>query len=82
MKLRSMLLAAVATTAIALAPGAEAKTFRYAFQGDAQSLDPHGLNETFTLGFLSAVYETLTAYDGEMNLIPQLATSWEVTSPT
>jgi len=82
MQFRKILLAAVATTALAFVPGADAKTFRYAFQGDAQSLDPHGLNETFTLGFLSTVYETLTAYDGDMNLVPQLATSWEVTSPT
>ncbi len=82
MRFRMTLLAAAATTALAFAPGADAKTFRYAFQGDAQSLDPHGLNETFTLGFLGTVYETLTAYDGEMNLVPQLATSWEVTSPT
>ena len=32
-------------------PGS-AKTLRWAFQGDAQALDPHVLNETFTLGFL------------------------------
>ncbi|MBL6598612.1 MAG: hypothetical protein ISP41_06935, partial [Alphaproteobacteria bacterium] len=27
--------------------GAQAKTLKWAFQGDAQSLDPHSLNETF-----------------------------------
>jgi peptide/nickel transport system substrate-binding protein len=39
--------------------GAQAKTFKWAFQGDAQSLDPHSLNETFTLGLLGNIYEGL-----------------------
>ena len=59
-----------------------AKTFKFAFQGDAQSLDPHGLNETFTLGMLGNVYEGLTHYDGGLGLIPGLAVSWETVSPT
>ncbi len=61
---------------------ASANTLKFAFQGDAQSLDPHGLNETFTLGFLSNVYEGLTMLDKDIQLIPGLATSWENTSPT
>ena len=64
------------------ASAASANTLRFAFQGDAQSLDPHGLNETFTLGFLSNVYEGLTMLDQNLKVIPGLATSWEVTSPT
>ena len=32
-------------------PAAEAKSFRWAAQGDAATLDPHGLAEGFTLGF-------------------------------
>ena len=64
--------------ALALAaPLADAKTFRWAFQGDVQSLDPHGLNETFTLGYLGNVYEGLTHYDQNLQLEPGLATSWE-----
>ena len=31
---------------------AAAKTFRYAFQGDLNALDPYSLNESFTLGAL------------------------------
>lgn len=61
---------------------ASAKTFKFAFQGDAQSLDPHGLNETFTLGMLGNVYEGLTRYDGDIQLVPALATSWENISAT
>ncbi len=59
-----------------------AETFRWAFQGDLQSLDPHALNETFTLGFLGNVYEGLTAYDKDLKLIPALAESWENVAPT
>jgi peptide/nickel transport system substrate-binding protein len=82
MRIRNSLLAAVAVVALAAAGAAEAKTFRYAFQGDAQSLDPHGLNETFTLGYLGNVYEGLAAYGPDLELIPALAESWETTSPT
>ncbi len=68
--------------ALVLAAGAaDAKTFKWAFQGDVQSLDPHGLNETFTLGYLGNVYEGLTHYDGELNLVPGLATGWENLDP-
>ena len=61
---------------------ADAKTFRWAFQGDVQSLDPHGLNETFTLGYLGNVYEGLTHYDANLQLEPGLATAWENLTPT
>ena len=76
------LLAGACALAIAATAPASAKTFRYAFQGDAQSLDPHGLNETFTLGYLGNVYEGLTRYDENLNLVPGLAVSWEVVNPT
>ena len=54
MSIRKILLAAAAATLLA-APAAAA-TFRYAFQGDLNSLDPYSLNETFTLGALGNVY--------------------------
>ena len=81
MRKSSKLLTALAVTTMLAAP-ASAETFKYAFQGDAQGLDPHGLNETFSLGFLGNVYEGLTKYDGNLQLQPALATSWETTSPT
>lgn len=69
--------------ALALMAGAaDAKTFKWAFQGDVQSLDPHGLNETFTLGYLGNVYEGLTHYDADLKLEPGLATDWENLDPT
>jgi len=66
----------------ALSTPVAAETLKYAFQGDAQGLDPHSLNETFTLGFLGNVYEGLTKYDANLNLEPALATSWEKVDPT
>ncbi len=67
--------------ALAASPALSAKTFKWAFQGDAQGLDPHGLNETFTLGMLGNVYEGLSRYNGDMQLQPSLAESWENPSP-
>jgi peptide/nickel transport system substrate-binding protein len=69
------------TSALALAAvvtAAEAKTFRYAFQGDLNALDPYTLNETFTLGALGNVMEGLTKRDRDLKIIPGLAEKWEV----
>ncbi len=83
MTFRKLALIGASVAALAMtATVTEAKTFRYAFQADAQSLDPHGLNETFTLGLLGNVYEGLTRYDAELKLVPGLAEKWEVLSPT
>ena len=81
MRARVALLAAV-IVAVGAAGTVEAKTFKWAFQGDVQSLDPYGLNETFTLGFLGNIYESLTTYDKDLNLVPGLAESWENVAPT
>jgi len=78
--MKRLLLAMAAAMAL-IATQSAAETFRFAFQGDVQSLDPHGLNETFTLGFLGNIYEGLTHYDKDLKLEPGLATSWENTSP-
>ncbi len=73
-------LAAVAS--MALAQPASAKTLRWAFQGDAQALDPYVLNETFTLGLLGNVYEGLVRRGPDLKTQPALAESWEVVEPT
>lgn len=73
---------AVAVALVLSGTLADAKTFRWAFQGDVQSLDPHGLNETFTLGYLGNVYEGLTHYDSNLQIEPGLATAWENLTPT
>src|SRR5260370_451114 len=50
---------AVALAWPALAPGAAAKTLRFAFQGELRSVDPYQINESFSLSVNLAVYEGL-----------------------
>ncbi|MBP0617723.1 ABC transporter substrate-binding protein [Jiella mangrovi] len=75
------LLAGTAALALAASGAARAEPFHYAFQGDVQSLDPMGLNETFTIGYLGNIYEGLTHYDKDMKIEPGLATDWKQTGP-
>jgi peptide/nickel transport system substrate-binding protein len=77
-----LLAGAVAAAALLASPIASAKTFKWAFQGNLQSLDPHSLFETFSLGFWGNIYESLVTYDDNMKVVPSLATSWEVKDPT
>ena len=56
--------------------------FDYAFQGTLKSLDPYTLRETFTLGILTNVYEGLIKRGPNLEILPGLATSWEVIEPT
>ena len=81
MKFRVITMAAAFAVA-ALATPVHAKTFRYAFQGDLNALDPYTLNETFTLGALGNVMEGLTKRDKDLKIIPGLAESWEIVEPT
>lgn len=60
----------------------QAKTFKWASQGDILTLDPHAQNEGMTIAASSYVYEPLVAYDKDFNLAPALATSWELIEPT
>lgn len=60
---------------------AEDKVFTFAFQGDLRSLDPYALNETFSLGILTNVYEGLVTRDADLRIRPGLATRWERLSP-
>ncbi|MGI9524907.1 MAG: ABC transporter substrate-binding protein [Hyphomicrobiaceae bacterium] len=79
---RAILSLLAGSLALAGATSLHAKTLKYAFQGDAQTMDPHGLFETFTLGFQRNVYEGLVIRNDKMELIGALAESWENTEPT
>ena len=81
MHIRKAFFAAAAVAALGVAGGAEAKTFKWAFQGDVQTMDPHGLFETMTLGFQRNIYEALVWRNRDMELKPGLAVSWENTEP-
>ena len=67
-------LAAAVILAAGLVPSVEAKTFRFALQADAVSMDPYTINETMTLGFLSNIYEGLVRRGVKEEIIPGLAT--------
>ena len=53
----------------------------YQSQDFAETMDPHGRFEIFTLGMLGAVYEPLLRFDADMKLQPGLATTWTQVEP-
>ncbi len=79
MKLKSLLLFLVWLSSVG---ATQAVTLRVANQGDAQSMDPHSLNESLQLSFTNNVYEPLVARDKKLALTPGLAMRWSQTKPT
>lgn len=76
--------AGAAALALALALGATptaAKTFRWANDGDANSMDPYYRNETFLLTFMANVYEPLVRRDRGLKMEPGLAVKWSQPDP-
>lgn len=66
----------------ALQGNALAAEFKWAFVGDAQGLDPHGMSGFHTLGFNSNFYEALVRRTGNLEIEPGLAESWEIVDGT
>ncbi len=84
MKFRYSVIVVLAAAVVLAAGGAqqaEAKTFRFALQADAVSMDPYTINETMTLGFLSNIYEGLVRRGVKEEIIPGLATEWKLLKP-
>ncbi|QCK86396.1 ABC transporter substrate-binding protein [Phreatobacter aquaticus] len=71
-------LALGAPLAPAHAQAPQGQTLRYAFQGNLNTLDPYGINETTTLALQGNVYEGLTKRDRDLKIIPGLAERWEI----
>ncbi len=69
------------TLLAAFALPAQAKTLKFAFQGDLNALDSYTLNETFTQGIMSNVMEGLIRRDKDLKIIPALAERWEMIDP-
>ena len=68
-------LAAIAVAAFlapGLAPSAEPKILRFAFQGELKSVDPYQINESFSLSVNGAVYEGLIRRGPDMRIEPCL----------
>src|SRR5258706_10250991 len=62
--------------------GADARTLRWSSQGDYLSADPHGQNEGINNLINDEIYERLVVRGRKLELVPGLATSWEMLSPT
>jgi len=80
MRKKTLFLVLLLSVALALPVGA--KTLKFAFQGDVQSMDPYNLNETFHLGFWGNLYEGLIRRGPNLEIEPALAERWEVMEPT
>ena len=73
-------LAALAVLFVCLA--AEAKTLRWSSQGDYLTADPHGQNEGINNLINDEIFERLVVRGRKLELVPGLATKWEMVSPT
>jgi peptide/nickel transport system substrate-binding protein len=60
----------------------DAKTFRWASQGDVLTMDPHAQNEGLNNSINDHVYEPLVNRDKKMAIEPCLAVSWQLLNPT
>jgi peptide/nickel transport system substrate-binding protein len=69
-------------TAVISETVSEQDMYRYAFRSDAASLDPHGMLDGFTVGFLQQIYEPLVRFSTDMAVEPALAEKWDWISPT
>ena len=79
---RSIAAAAGAIILLGAASITQAQTFKFANQGDALSMDPHSLNESFQLSFTGNIYEPLIGRGKSLEVVPILATDWKQTAPT
>src|SRR6516162_51511 len=66
----------------ALGAIAEAKTFRWANDGDPTTMDPHARSDLFVTSFDMNMYEALLRRDRNLKLEPALATEWSNIDPT
>lgn len=80
---RSLTLAAcLLLSATAATAPVHATEFKWAAQGEAQTLDPHATTEFQTMAFIGNIYEPLVRRNKDLGLEPALAESWQIVSPT
>jgi peptide/nickel transport system substrate-binding protein len=79
---RSALLVALLAAFSIATSTVNAQTVRIGNQGDAQSMDPHSLNESLQLSVTGNVYEALVSRNKDLSLAPALATKWTQPSPS
>ncbi len=73
---------AFVATDLAAPAAAQGKVFRWANDGDVNSMDPYARNETFLLAFLANIYDPLVRRNKQLELEPALAVKWGQVSPT
>lgn len=54
---------------------------RAGMSADPSSLDPHKSTDTTTRNIFENVYDTIVAFDKDMNIVPALAERWETPNP-
>ncbi|MBA2413599.1 MAG: ABC transporter substrate-binding protein, partial [Burkholderiaceae bacterium] len=74
--MRLAIAAFVAAGVLLTSPAVDAKTLRWASQGDFLTMDPHAQNESLNNTANGYIYETLLTYNEKFELVPSLATSW------
>jgi peptide/nickel transport system substrate-binding protein len=79
---RRLGLAALLGATMLATPHAEAASFKFANDGDANSMDPYTRSETFLLTFTQNIYDPLVRRDRDLKVQPALAESWENPTPT
>jgi peptide/nickel transport system substrate-binding protein len=75
-------LAAALLAGTALWGPVQANVFRWANDGDVNSMDPYVRQETFLLSFNANIYDPLVRRNRQLQVEPALAERWEQPSPT
>jgi len=79
---RFLLAAALIAASLGLHDSAaQAAKFKWANDGDANSMDPYARQETFLLTFTQNFYDPLVRRDKDLKLEPALAESWDQPDP-
>ncbi len=67
--------------AVSITPVVDAKTLRWASQGDILTMDPHAQNEGLNNTANSYIYEPLVTYNEKFEVVPALSTDWKQETP-
>jgi len=73
--------ASMLAAVLVAAPAIDAKTLRWASQGDILTFDPHSQNEGLNNTANSYIYEPLITYNEKVELEPALAVKWSQDTP-
>ena len=83
MKLKYRLLSVAVAAALLVTPAVQAKTFKWASQGEISTWDIHSQNNALQNGIHANVYESLVYYNSKtFEVEPVLATAWKEVTPT